>query len=289
MKEPVDVYADNMKKLDELKGVGESIAGKIIEFLHTGKINTFEQLKKKVPYSLLELMDIDGFGPATVKLLHEQVHINTKEELIEALQKNKLAGVKGFGSVKIENMCRALKLDAVKQRISLGVAEKTAESIRKMILEIKTVSDTIIAGSIRRKNETIGDIDIICITTKANQKKTAKAISQLPIIKKMIAAGNTKLSFIISAHEMQVDVRIVDESEAGAALLYFTGSKEHNIQLRTLARHRGWKINEYGVFDEQTGKRLAGKTEEEIYSLLGYRFIQPENRLGKNELLTAKR
>ncbi|MFN8265523.1 MAG: helix-hairpin-helix domain-containing protein [Chitinophagaceae bacterium] len=289
MKEPVDVYADDSKKLDELKGVGESIAGKIIEFLHTGKIKTFEQLKKKVPYPLLELMDIDGFGPATVKILHQQVHINTKEDLIEALHKNKLEGVKGFGSTKIENMCRALKLDAGKKRIPLDVAEKTAESIRKIILNINTVSDAIIAGSIRRKKETIGDIDIICIATKANQKKTAKAISQLPLIKKIIAAGNTKVSFIIADHEMQVDVRIVTEEEAGAALLYFTGSKEHNIQLRTLARKKGWKINEYGVFDEQTGKRLAGKTEEDIYSLLGYRFIQPENRLGRNELLTAKR
>lgn len=289
MKEPVDIYADDIKKLDTLKGVGESIAEKIIEFLHTGKIKTFEQLKKKVPYPLLELMEIDGFGPATVRMLHEQLDINTKEELIDALHKNKLNGVKGFGPAKIENMCRALKLDNSKQRITLAAAQKTAEKVRRAILQIKTVSDAVVAGSIRRKKETIGDIDIICITTAANQKKTAKAISQLPLIQKIIAAGNTKLSFIITDHELQVDVRIVNEEEAGAALLYFTGSKEHNIQLRTLARNKGWKINEYGVFDETTGKCLAGKTEEEIYSLLGYRFIQPEDRLGKNELLTAKR
>lgn len=288
MQEPVDALADDIKKLDELKGVGESIAEKIIEYLHTGKIKTFEKLKKQIPFALLELLDIEGIGPSTLRIVHEKLKIDNKEELIKALEEGKLEKVKGFAAKKIENLKKALKLDTVKQRMPLKVAEKTGLEILNEIKKIPGVHQCVLAGSLRRKKETVGDIDILVTTDDHLRKKIISRITQLPQVDKVLASGITKTSLILKKNKVQADVRIVHDYEFGAALLYFTGSKEHNVQLRTLAKQKGWKVNEYGVFNERTNKRLAGKTEEEIYSLFGLKFIPPEERLGKDELEKAK-
>jgi DNA polymerase (family 10) len=288
MREAVDVLASDFKKLDELKGVGESIAEKIIEYLKTGKIKTFEKLKRQVPFALLELLEVEGIGPATLRLVHDEFGIQTKEELVKALEAGKLEKIKGFASKKIENLKKALKLDSVKQRMPLKVAEKTGNEILSEIKMIPGVKQCVLAGSLRRKKETVGDIDILVTADDKQRKKIITKITMLPQVDKVIASGSTKVSLVLKKNKAQADVRIVHDDEFGAALLYLTGSKEHNIQLRTIAKQKGWKVNEYGVFDEKTGRRLAGSTEEEIYSLFGLKFIPPEKRLGKDELINTR-
>ena len=171
MNEDIAEYATDVKTLDEIGGIGESIAEKIIEYLHTGKIKTYEQLKKQVPYELLELMDITGFGPATLKTLHDKLRISNREDLIEALEKGKLQGIKGFGERKIENMKRALKLYKEAKRMLLKDAEKIGKEIIKEIKKLPGVQKAELAGSLRRKKETIGDIDIIIMAEPKYRKK----------------------------------------------------------------------------------------------------------------------
>jgi len=172
LKNDISAYAINEEALHELKGIGESIGEKIIEYLNTGKIKTFEQLKKRVPQGLLELMDINGLGPATVKVLHQRLHINSKEELIEAIESGKLEGIRGFGSKKIDNIKRGLKLfKQAHARMLLWDAMHTGEEILQEVLHLPGIKKAELAGSLRRKKETIGDIDIVATADKKDWKK----------------------------------------------------------------------------------------------------------------------
>lgn len=287
MQEPVETLAGDIQQLEDLKSIGKSIAEKIIEFLATEQIQTFEELKKKVPFPLLELMDLEGFGPATLRLLHDELGIKSKEELVTAIEKGKLEKVKGFASRKIEKLKQSLKLDSAKKRLPLKEAQRIADDLLQAIKNIDGVKQATIAGSIRRKKDTIGDIDIVITADERKWKKIITSITQLPQVKTVVAAGKTRASLVLKTKQVQADVRVVHDDEYGAALFYFTGSKDHNIQLRSLAKQRGWKVNEYGVFNNKTAKKLAGKTEEEIYELFGIRFIPPEKRVGGNEISQA--
>lgn len=287
MTEPVSALATERKKLEDLKGIGHRIAEKIIEYLNTGKISAFEKLKKKVPFALLDLMEIEGIGPATLHILHDQLHIQSKEQLINALEEGRLSKVPGLAEKKIVNLKKGLKLASVKKRLPWKLAEQTGMQLLNEIKKIPGVQQAVLAGSIRRKMDTVGDIDIVITAEHRFWKKIINQIIQWPRVEKILAAGQTKASILISPHAIQVDIRIVTEEDFGAALLYFTGNKEHTIHLRTLAKQNGWKMNEYGVFDEKTGKRLAGNTEEEIYALFGYSYIPPEKRQGKDEFSAA--
>ncbi|MBI1782853.1 MAG: hypothetical protein HYR66_16035 [Sphingobacteriales bacterium] len=285
LRDDVELYATDIKTLDQLPGVGESIGEKIIEYLHTGKIKTFEKLKNRVPQDLMYLMDVKGFGPSTIKILHEVLKVNNREELINALEKNKLNGVKGFGKRRIENIKRVLKLNKDdKQRMPLKKAERTGNEILNEVMKLPGVIKATLAGSLRRKKETVGDIDIIATAERKKWKSIANKFTQLPQVDRVQAKGETRASILLKGNNVQVDLRIVHEYEYGAALFYFTGSKEHNIKLRIMAKEKGWKVNEYGVFDNKTGKCLTSKTEEGIYDLFGINFIPPEKRLGKDEL-----
>jgi DNA polymerase (family 10) len=287
MKDDIAVYAKDVKRLDEIEGIGESIAEKIIEYLHTGKIKKFEQLKKEVPYELLELMDITGFGPATLKILHDKLHIRRRDDLIKALESGKLQGVKGFADTKIENMKRALKLFREKKRMLLKDAEKKGKELLSVLKKIPGVQKAELAGSLRRKKETIGDIDIVIVAAAKNRKRIVASFIRLPQVETVLAKGATKVSVLLHYKNVQVDIRLVHDYEFGAAMLYFTGSREHTIKLRTIARERGYKINEYGLFDAASGKRLAGKTEDEIYNFLHLKYIPPEQRTDSGEIEKA--
>lgn len=287
MKEDIASYARNVKTLNEIGGIGESIAEKILEFLHTGKIKSFEELKEQVPYELLELMDITGIGPATVKILHEKMHIRNRADLINAIEKNMLPGLKGFGEKKIDNIKRALKLYKDSKRMMLKEAEKTGNELLNEINNIPGVQKAALAGSLRRKKETVGDIDIVILAEPGTRKKIVSRITTLPQVEKVLAKGTTKVSLVLKTGNIQVDIRLVHDYEYGAAMLYFTGSKEHNIKLRTIAKQRGYKINEYGLFEVSTNKRLAGETEEEMYRFLNLKYIPPEQRLDKGEIEKA--
>lgn len=286
MSEDISLYKD-VKALDALGGIGESIAAKIIEYLRTGKIKAYEQLKQKVPFELLELMNITGFGPATLRTLHKQLHVKTKDGLIDALQHNRLSKLKGFGPKKISNMMQALKLEKEnKKRHAFADAEKIGNRLLALVKTFPGVKRAELAGSLRRKKETIGDIDLIITANEKDRKKIISKLTTMPGVEKIIAAGRTKASIVLKEQHVQVDVRIVSDHEFGAAMLYFTGSKEHNIKLRSIAKERGLKINEYGIFNKQD-KWLAGETEEEMYSFLGMNYIPPEKRLNKGEIEQA--
>jgi DNA polymerase (family 10) len=285
LKEDISQYATDVKSLDQLSGIGESIAEKILEYLKTGHIKTYELLKKEVPQDLLDLMDINGFGPATIKTLHEKLKIDNREDLIAAIEAGKLVKLKGFGAKKIENMKRGLKLFKESHtRMLLTDAIQVGGEILHEVLKIPGIAKAELAGSLRRKKETIGDIDIIASGEKKNWKKIVAKFISIPQCGRVLASGETKASILLKKNNVQVDMRLVNDDEYGSALLYFTGSKEHNIKLRLLAKEKGWKLNEYGLFDEKTDKRLAGKTEEEVYHHLGLQYIPPELREMRGEV-----
>jgi DNA polymerase (family 10) len=285
LKADVADYADSIAHLDELKGIGESIAEKIIEYLKTGKIATFEKLKAQVPVDLLEFLDVTGMGPATIRTLHEELGINTRDELILAIEKGKLSGLKGFGEKKIENIRRALKIyKETGRRHLLPEAIAACDVVLEYLKTIKGVEAAEAAGSLRRRKETIGDLDIVVLAAPKARKSIVSAFTRMPGASRTLAAGESKASILMKDPTIQVDIRLVSAHELGAAMLYFTGSKEHNIHLRIMAREKGWKINEYGLFDAVSGKRLAGSTEEEMYQALGLPYIPPELREERGEI-----
>ncbi len=279
MQEAIVLYAGNAKALDAMGGIGEGIAGKIIEYLGTGSIKKFEQLKKQVPYELLALMDISGIGPATVQLLHDRMKISTREQLEAALKAGKLQHLKGFGSNKSASLLRTLKLAKQPGRMPLKDAEKLGNTILKQLKALPGVQGALLAGSLRRKEATIGDIDIVVLAAPEYRKKIVEKFIALPGTGRVLAKGNTRASVILKEGDIQVDIRLVQDYEYGAAMLYFTGPKEHNIKLRTIARNRGYRINEYGIFEVATGRRVAGETEEGMYRFLGMNYISPEQRV----------
>lgn len=284
LRNDISIYGNDVAALDQLHGIGESMSQKIIEYLHTGKIKTFEKLKKEVPQELIDLMDIKGFGPSTIKALHDILKVNNRDELIKALENGKLDGVKGFGKKRIENIQRVLKLSKDQsQWIPLKAAQRVGNEMLNEILKIPGVIKATLAGSLRRKKETVGDIDIVATAPRKKWKSIINKFVQLPQVGHVLASGETRASVLLKENNVQVDIRIVHEHEYGAALFYFTGSKEHNIKLRLMAKERGWKVNEYGVFDVKTGKLLASKTEEDIYHLFVFNYIPPWERLGKDE------
>ena len=272
-------------QLQEIPGVGSSIAEKINEYIKTGKIQKFESLKKTVPLDMLELMNIAGFGPQSLKTIHQKLKINSRDGVIKALQDGRISKIKGFGKKKVDNMLRSLKLHkTVEDRMLLWPAIETGNKVLEEFKKMKEVKEAALAGSLRRRKETIGDIDILVTSDVRDRKKIIAKFVSLPLIKEVLAKGDTKASVIIKDFNKQVDVRIIDPDEWGAALLYFTGSKEHNVRLRTIAREKGYKISEYGLFNIKTDKRIAGSTEEDIYEKLGFEWIPPEMREQKGEL-----
>ena len=288
MHEDIATHAASVKTLDAIGGIGESIAEKILEFLQTGRIAAFETLKKRVPFELLGLLEISGIGPATLRILHERLHINSREDLISALENNLLTSISGFGKTRIDNLRRALKLNNTDKRIPLEEAAGIAAEILPEVNKIPGVLHAAVAGSIRRKKSTIGDIDIVIISREKDRKKIADRLLRLPQCAKVLARGNTRVSLFLKNSGIQTDFRIMGEAEYGAAMLYFTGSREHVIRLRMIARELGLKINEYGVFSVGTGEKLAGETEEGIYRILHMKYIPPEQRTDTGEIEKAR-
>ncbi len=285
----IGIYARG-KKLDEIPGIGEGIAGKIEEYIATGTIKKYDELHKAVPFELLEMMDVTGFGPRSLKRIHSELKINTKEKLIEALNNGSIARMKGFGAKKVENMLRGLKLhNTVEDRMLLWEALQTGDRTLDKLKQLKQVKKAGLAGSLRRMKETIGDIDILAACEGKDRKKIVDFFTSPALAKYVIARGDTKASIVLKDNGRQVDLRLVDEDQWGSALQYFTGSKEHNIHLRTLARNKGYKISEYGLFTIKDDLRVAGRTEEEIYKKLGLQIMPPEMREDKGEIeLSAK-
>ena len=272
--------------LNNIPGVGEGIAKKIEEFLTTGKLEYYEKLKETIPSGVIELLDISEVGPKTAKLLYEELGVDNIEKLEKAVRQHRIKDLPGMGEKSEDNILRGIKLyKRRKERVLLGTALPLAEEIVESLSRIDETDKIIFAGSLRRKKETIGDIDIL--VTSRKPEKIMKTFTSLPQVREILAEGSTKSS-VITKGDIHVDVRVVEPISFGAALQYFTGSKAHNIKLRELAVKRGLKINEYGVFDVKTDRRIAGESEQEIYQILDLSFIPPELREDRGEIEAAQ-
>jgi len=272
--------------LNNIPGVGEGIAKKIEEFLTTGKLEYYEKLKETISDGVVKLIDIPEVGPKTAKLLYEELGVDNIEKLEKAVRQHQIKDLPGMGEKTETNILRGIELyKRRKERVLLGTALPLAEEIVESLRQLKETDKINFAGSLRRKKETIGDIDIL--VTSQKPEKIMKTFTSLPQVREILAEGPTKSS-VITKEDIHVDVRVVEPISFSAALQYFTGSKAHNIKLRELAIKRSLKINEYGVFDSETGQRIVGKEEEEVYRILDLPFIPPELREDRGEIEAAQ-
>jgi len=289
LSEPIEeIYKKGGKKaLMEIPGIGASLAEHIEEYLKTGEVKEFNELLKKTPKGVEEMMHLEGLGPKKVQFLFQKLKIKSIKELEEAVKKHKLAGLPGFGKKTEENILRAIEFYRKGQeRTLLGIALPIAQEIVEKLRKLKEVNSINYAGSLRRMKETIGDIDIL--VTSSNPQRVMDFFTTMPDVLRIIAKGKTKSTVILKGN-MQADVRVVDDKSFGAALQYFTGSKEHNIKLREIAIKKGYKLSEYGLFDKKTNKYIAGRTEEEVYKKLGLPYIEPELRENLGEIEAAQK
>jgi len=272
-------------RLREIPGIGVDLAQKIREYLTRGSIQEIEQLRRKIPKGMLELLDIPGVGPKTSKLLYEQLGVSSISQLKQAARHHKLCRLPGFQEQKEQNILKGIDIvQRGRERMDLGRAWSLANHILEMLQAIAGVRRAESAGSLRRMKETIGDIDLLVSAT--DPSRVMKRFTTAPFCSRVLAAGETKSS-ILTPERIQVDLRVVGPASFGAALQYFTGSKEHNVHVREMAVRRGLKINEYGVFRAKTDRRVAGREEEEVYRALGLPWIPPELREDTGELEAA--
>lgn len=272
-------------RLRKIPGVGEGIAKKMEELLETGKLEYYEELKKSLPVGLVEMLLVPDVGPKTAKLLYEKLGVKSIDELEKAARAGSVRGIEGMGEKTEGNILRGIELLRRRTgRMLLGTAYQLSQSIIDRLRRMDEVERITTAGSIRRMKETIGDIDIL--VTSLKPKPVMDVFTNLPGVTQVLAHGDTKSS-VIMENQVQVDVRVVKSESFGAALQYFTGSKEHNIKLRELAGKKGLKISEYGVFSVKSGKRIGGKEEEEVYAGVGLPCMAPELREDRGEIEAA--
>jgi DNA polymerase (family 10) len=272
-----------IKGLEELPGIGKGIAEHVSELINTGKLKAHDDLLKKFPKTLIEMMRIPGIGPKTAKLFFNELKIDSIDKLEKAAKDGSLLSVPGVRGKRIENILAGIALKKRNVgRFSIGTALPIAEHIVSQLKKLREAGNILPCGSLRRAKETIGDIDIL-VTSKA-PGKIMDSFVKLPQVERTIARGETKTSVILT-NGMQADLRVVEPAAYGSAIHYFTGSKEHNIRIRELAIIKGLKVSEYGVFRGKT--RIAGKTEEEVFKALGLPFIPPELREDRGEFEAA--
>jgi len=272
-----------LKALMEIPGVGEGIAFKIEEYLKTGKIKELTALKKKTPVDLGELMKIEGLGPRRIKVLYQKLGVKNIKDLEKVAKIHKIAPLFGFGEKTKKNIIEGIEfLKRSRGRFLLGEILPKVKKNEAALKNLKEVEKVEVCGSVRRKKETIGDVDFLAASNKP--KKIMDFFVSLPGVVKVWGKGATKAS-VRTKDGVDVDIRVVPKKSYGAALQYFTGSKEHNIVLRKIAMDKGLKLNEYGLF--RGAKMIAGKTEEEIYEKLGLRWIPPEMRENQGETEAA--
>jgi DNA polymerase (family 10) len=280
-----DIASTPKDELMKIPGIGQDLAGKILEYIQTGKMQAYEDLKKEVPEGLSGLLSVPSLGPKTAKLLFEKLQVKDLDDLARLAREHKLIGLPGIKEKTEENIIKGIEmLKRGMERQPLGKVLPNAKDVVGYLETHAPVDQIKIAGSIRRWKDTVKDIDILA--TSRDPKAVMNAFVHLPHVQEILMHGPTKSSVII--HEgFQVDLRVVEEDSFGAALAYFTGSKAHNIRLREMAVKAGLKINEYGIFREKDDKKLGGKREEDVYRILGLPFIAPELREDLGEIEAA--
>lgn len=300
----VDEIGPDVERLKSIEGIGKGTAQRIAEYMTSGRIKEHEELVAKIPAGLLELLEIPGLGPKTVALLWKQAGVESLRDLSAKLETDELASLPGLGVKKLEKLRKSIAFAQTSaDRIRIGQAMPVSLWFVEQLRSIKEVSQVAYAGSLRRGQETIGDIDLIVAASRGSGddqesewNRTVEMISdtfvKLDPVQEVLVQGNTKTSVRAIdpsgqvSRVMQVDLRVVPIDNYGAALLYFTGSKEHNVALRQRAIQQGTKLNEYGLYRDE--KIIASRAEEDIYQAMGLAWIPPELRLGRNELVLAE-
>ncbi|HVV43952.1 MAG TPA: helix-hairpin-helix domain-containing protein, partial [Bryobacteraceae bacterium] len=270
-------------KLQDIPGIGKDLSEMIEEYLRTGSIGRYEKECRNIAPELIDLMSIPGLGPKTLALLHRGAHVNNLEDLNRCLRKDNLPKLKGFGQKKADNIRRGIGMWlASRRRMPIGVALPLAEDLLARIRANRLADRAEIAGSLRRRKETIGDLDVLVVSK--DSPRLLRQLTALPMVKQVLETGDTKASAVIEGG-IHVDIRSVPEKSFGAAMQYFTGSKQHNIHLRKLAREQGLKFNEYGVF--RGTRRTGGDDEADVYESLGMPLIPAELREDRGEIEAA--
>jgi len=273
------------KPLTELPGIGKDLASKIAEYIKTGKIKFYIDLKKSIPKPILDLMRIPGIGSKTAKLLCYKFKIKSIKDLKKKASRGELEGAFGIKKKTVSNILRGIDfLRKSEGKISIGLAKELSDEIISQLKKLPEVKKITPAGSLRRMRETVRDIDIL--VTSSKPKKVMDLFTSLPEVKEVLLHGPTKSS-VITKSKIQVDLRVVKPESYGAALTYFTGSKSHNIRLRKMGVSKGLKVNEYGVFKVKTNKKIAGKDENSVYKALDLSYVPPEMREDKGEVELA--
>ncbi|MGC9454531.1 MAG: DNA polymerase/3'-5' exonuclease PolX [Phycisphaerae bacterium] len=276
-------------ELEDIPSVGKSTAEKIRQYVETGKVQRYEELRSQAPAGLPDLMKVPGLGPKTVSKLWKEADIKSLDDLRSVLRDNpeKIAQIEGLGEKKVRQMADSLEFaSTAAERITLDRADELAGELVETVRKTDGVKRADFAGSLRRGKETIGDIDLLCEASQDQGEAIIAAFAEAPNVRRVLAKGKTKGSVVLEG-EVQADLRVVPSKSYGAALAYFTGSKEHNVALRELAIKHDWKLNEYGLF--QGDRQLAGKNEKDIYEKLELQFVPPELREDRGEIDAAAR
>jgi DNA polymerase (family 10) len=276
------------KELQKIEGIGKSTADKIRQLLETGKVEKLEALRKKHPPAIVALLRIQGLGPKAVQRLRAELGVQSIDDLRRVLSEHKLRELKGFGHKSEEKLAQSLaRLDeqGAVGRTPISVALPLATRVVARLLEVDGVTHASYCGSLRRFAETIGDVDIVVAASHA--EPVMEALVGMKSVDRVLVRGEAKTS-VVTHRGTQVDVRVVAAHQLGAARLYFTGSKGHNIKLRQRALARGWTLNEYALSEIEGGKVIASETEEQIYEALGLAFIPPVLREDAGEIEAAE-
>jgi DNA polymerase (family X) len=286
MKQELEEYRKK-EDLRAIPGVGEAIAKKVEEILDTGKLRYLDEMKEELPAGLLQLMEVPDIGPKTAMRLYKELRITNLHELKAAAEAHQIRELKGFGEKSEELVLQGIALlERRSGRMLLGYAYPTAERMRLYIQEKAGLKLISLGGSLRRMKETIGDVDLLAGSKEAG--KVMDVFASYPEVEVVLERGPTK-SVVRLKDGTQVDLRVVKEEEYGAALQYFTGNKEHNVELRSMAIDKGMKLNEYGLFMKDTNKVVAREREEDIYRALGLEVMPPELRENRGEIQAAMR
>ncbi|TET99235.1 MAG: DNA polymerase/3'-5' exonuclease PolX [Candidatus Stahlbacteria bacterium] len=285
---PEDIEEISKKEsITNIPGVGEGIAKKVKEYLETGKMSKYEEVTRDIPKSFLTLLDIRDLGSKTLGALHKELGVENLDDLKKVIEDGSFQKLEGLGDKSAKKIIENIKVYEERMgkehRFLIGEVMATVDQIVKKLKEVDSVSRVAPAGSYRRVKETVGDLDILVESN--DNRKVMKKFTAFSEVKKVLESGETKTSIVVEGLDIQMDLRVVPKESFGAALMYFTGSKDHNVRIRSLALKRGLKVNEYGVFRNDT--MVAGKTEEEIYKFLNLQFIPPEIREDRGEVEKA--
>jgi DNA polymerase (family 10) len=272
--------------LTTLPGVGRDLAARIEEYLATGRIAQLEALRAELPAGFLSLLEIRGLGPRTARALWEQAGVDSIERLEALCRSRQIIGVAGIRDKTCDNILKGIeRWKAGRARTRLGTARAIAAQVSEALRARGGIDRLEVAGSLRRMRDTVKDIDLLVTSTEP--ARVIGTFTALPSVAEILAQGPTKAS-VRHQDGLAIDLRVVEPEAFGAALQYFTGSKDHNVRVREMASRRGLRISEYGVFDERTGARVAGATEEEVYATVGLPWIPPELRENQGEIEAAR-